>query len=38
MDYAPNPMHYSEDYCQNNPVALETVFYCNVYDYSFRMI
>ena len=31
--YAPNFMHYSQNYsqdhCQNNPVTPEMIFYCN---------
>ena len=27
--YAPNFIYYSQDHCQNNPVTLEMILYCN---------
>ena len=33
-----NSIHYSQDHCQNNPVALEMICFIVTHDYSIRVL
>ena len=33
-----NSIHYSQDHCQNNPVAPETIYFIVTHDYSIRVL